>query len=420
MSLRLGIDIGTSGVRTAVLDGDNVIATARAEHLRQDSDRIDAEKWWVAVQNCLHAQLKNLIKSGREPAAISALAIDGTSGSMVMTDAQLRPVSRSLMYNSNGFDKEAALIALHAADPHITRGGNSALARAMHLASEAGSNATHLLHQADFIMAKFLGYGGISDYNNALKTGFDPEFGTWPDWVDQIIDPTLLPKVVEAGAPIQSISSDIAREFGLSENVVIHAGTTDSIAAFLACAPIQDGVAVTSLGTTLAIKMLSSTRIDDPATGLYSHKLGDFWLVGGASNTGGGVLANFFTPQEITDLSEQIDPDVPTDLDFYPLLNPGERFPINDPNLQPRLDPRPDSDVTFLQAILEGIANIESRCYREIEAQGGGKPTLIYSAGGGANNDPWTKIRAKALGQTPQIAEHSEAAIGTAKLIAQT
>jgi hypothetical protein len=44
--------------------------------------------------------------------------------------------------------------------------------------------------------------------------------------------------------------------------------------------------AVTSLGSTLAIKLLSETRIDDARYGLYSHRLGSSWLVGGASNTG--------------------------------------------------------------------------------------------------------------------------------------
>lgn len=64
------------------------------------------------------------------------------------------------------------------------------------------------------------------------------------------------------------------------------AGTTDSIAAFLAAGVDAPGQAVTSLGSTLAIKLLSETRVDDARYGVYSHRLGDSWLVGGASNTG--------------------------------------------------------------------------------------------------------------------------------------
>jgi sugar (pentulose or hexulose) kinase len=52
------------------------------------------------------------------------------------------------------------------------------------------------------------------------------------------------------------------------------AGTTDSVAAFVAAGITEAGQAVTSLGSTLAIKMLSENRVDDAAYGVYSHRLG--------------------------------------------------------------------------------------------------------------------------------------------------
>ena len=57
------------------------------------------------------------------------------------------------------------------------------------------------------------------------------------------------------------------------------AGTTDSIAAFLASGASKAGQAVTSLGSTLAIKMLSTTPVEDNKRGIYSHRLGSQWLV---------------------------------------------------------------------------------------------------------------------------------------------
>ncbi len=62
---------------------------------------------------------------------------------------------------------------------------------------------------------------------------------------------------------------------------------------------------------------------------------------GGASSTGGAVLKEFFTSEQLKELSAQIDPDQPSGLDYYPLTKPGERFPVNDPHLEPRLTPRP-------------------------------------------------------------------------------
>ncbi|MEL7026769.1 MAG: FGGY family carbohydrate kinase, partial [Pseudomonadota bacterium] len=121
MTLALGIDIGTSGIRTAVLDeNDQVVSTARAGHLPQTADKIDATLWWEAVQTCIEAQTNALKTEGHDPGAIIHIAIDGTSGTMVATDEKLQPVSRALMYNSKGFDAEAGRIAAHAPDNHIT------------------------------------------------------------------------------------------------------------------------------------------------------------------------------------------------------------------------------------------------------------------------------------------------------------
>lgn len=414
--LSLGIDIGTSGVRTAVLEGDVLVSSARAEHVAQTGPDVDAEKWWEAVAVCLHVQMSALRETGRDPHDITGMAVDGTSGSMVLTDDNLVSVSPALMYNSKGFNAEAAQIALHAPTSHITQGSNSALARAMRLVSRASAPPAHLLHQADFITAKLLGRGGFTDFNNALKTGFDPVIQCWPGWVKDVINPKLLPEVRAPGSLLGEVDPLCAAQFGLSPQTCVHAGTTDSIAAFLASAPLEEGAAVTSLGSTLAIKILSPVRIDDPAIGLYSHRLGDLWLVGGASNTGGAVLKSFFTDAQLAALSHEIDPDNPTGLAYYPLLSAGERFPVNDPDLEPLLSPRPHSDARFLQGMLESMARIEATCYREIQTRGGTYPTQIHTAGGGAQNAIWTQIRAKTIGVKMAPPEHSEASIGAARL----
>lgn len=418
-NLSLGIDLGTSGIRSAVVDETGkVLSSARANYAPQDLNRIDANSWWEGVVGCLTAQVTAMQTSSLTPLDIKRIAVDATSGTMVLTNAELTPVTRALMYNSGGFTQEADRIASYAPNPHITRGTGSALGRMMRLQSEDKNNlAAHMLHQADFITAKLIGRGGFSDHNNSLKSGFDPETGQWPDWAaDAGVRTELLPKVYPAGAALASISPHLAARFSFSPGAMVHAGTTDSIAAFLACAPLTSGAAVTSLGTTLAVKLLSPTRIDAPELGLYSHRLRDHWLVGGASNTGGGVLLHFFTVAEIEHLSQQIDPSQPSDLDYYPLIKSGERFPINDPSLAPRLSPRPDCDVAFLHGLLESIARIEAKCYQAMETLGACRPHIIYTAGGGGTNQVWTAIRKRVIGIDIETPQFTEAAAGAASL----
>jgi sugar (pentulose or hexulose) kinase len=415
--LALGIDVGTSGVRTAVVDrSGKVVSTAKAAHLATSNE--DASAWWDAVARALNAQVQQLRNLGIDPHRIGRAAVDGTSGSMVLVDGHLSPVTPALMYNTSGFSEEAESIGRFAERTSITRGSSSALARMLRLqALDQNDEAKHLLHQADFITAKLAGQSLGSDDNNALKLGWDPAERCWPNWFEELgVSMPLLPEVHPAGAAIGTISADTAALFDLSPDLQLHAGTTDSIAAFLASGASEVGDAVTSLGTTLAIKLLSDKRIDDPASGVYSHRVGDSWLAGGASNTGGGVLVSFFTGDELAALSRQIDPASPSELDYYPLLKPGERFPINDPQLAPRLEPRPRNDADFLKGMLEGIARIEAVGYGRLVELGSPAPRRVFTAGGGAKNPVWTAIRQRHLNTPVTQADEAEASVGVARL----
>ncbi|TIV92165.1 MAG: carbohydrate kinase, partial [Mesorhizobium sp.] len=179
------------------------------------------------------------------------------------------------------------------------------------------------------------------------------------------------------------------------------------------------GDAVTALGSSLTLKLLCEKPLFAPQFGIYSHRIGDAWLAGGASNTGGKVLAHFFPLERIVELSGSIDPDRPTGLDYYPLIGTGERFPITDAGLAPRLDPRPADDALFLQAMLEGIAAIETRGYRQLADVGGPALRSVRSVGGGARNPVWTAIRARQLRVPFFEALSEEAAAGTARLALQ-
>jgi hypothetical protein len=128
------------------------------------------------------------------------------------------------------------------------------------------------------------------------------------------------------------------------------------------------------------------------------------------------VLAQFFTAEEIRNLSHRIDPDVPTGLDYYPLAGRGERFPVADPALESRMTPRPDDEAVFLQAIFEGIAKVEALGYRRLAELGGPRPTSVVTVGGGAANEIFGRIRATALGVPVRSCDSDEAAAGVGRL----
>jgi sugar (pentulose or hexulose) kinase len=140
------------------------------------------------------------------------------------------------------------------------------------------------------------------------------------------------------------------------------------------------------------------------------------WLTGGASNSGGAVLRAFFDEHALQTLSQRINPQLSSGLDYYPLLQPGERFPVNDPAFPPCITPRPEDDTLFLHGLLEGIARIEAHGYQLLHEHGAPALTSVRSAGGGAHNPAFSAIRARLLGVPLQNAIHTEAAYGSALL----
>ncbi len=181
------------------------------------------------------------------------------------------------------------------------------------------------------------------------------------------------------------ISPVVAKQLGLVNDCAVMAGTTDSIAAFLASGASQPGQAVSSLGSTLALKALSTVPVEDAARGIYSHRLGPSqsnldstkgvestqWLVGGASNVGCAIFrAESFSDNKLSSLSVAINRHEPCELDYYPLLGPGERFPVNDPLKQPVLEPKPKDRKVYLQGLLHSLARIEAQGYAALEQLG--------------------------------------------------
>jgi sugar (pentulose or hexulose) kinase len=410
MKYFLGLDFGTSGARACAIDSTrSVIWEQRIVY--PDAASQTPLDWRSALLTLLSALPKNIA------ARLHGLAIDGTSGTVMLCDAELEPVSPTLLYHDDRAWQQAAHLDTIAPAGHTVCTATSGLAKFLWLTQQSDcAQAAYFLHQADWLTALLSGQPGISDYHNALKTGYDVEQLRWPDWVTALHHSHLLPNVLAPGELIGTIQPAIAGHFGIHPRCAIHAGTTDSIAAFIATAVHEPGIGVTSLGTTLVLKQLSGQRIDAAGYGVYSHRYGDLWLVGGASNTGAGVLRSHFSDAQLASLSAQIDPMQDSPLDYYPLTRPGERFPVNDARLAPRLLPRPASDVEFLHGLLQGLAHIEVAGYARLAELGAPPLERVVTNGGGAKNEVWRKIRERSLHVPVDTAMQGEASYGSALL----
>ncbi|PPT08372.1 Carbohydrate kinase FGGY family [Geitlerinema sp. FC II] len=404
MTFYLGLDFGTSGARAIAIDAEKTIAAdARIDFTAQTCDTW-RQGLWELLDRIPPAIRQNL----------RAIALNGTSATVFLCDEAGNPITEPLLYNDNRGKDVAEEVRAIAPANHPALSATSSFSKLLWFRRHFNpSPNTYFLHQADWLSFLLHEQLGISDYHNTLKLGYDPEIFQYPQWLS--FNAPKLPRVVEPGTAIANVTAEISRRFGISPNCRVCAGTTDSIAAFLASSANSPGEAVTSLGSTLVLKLLSTTRIDAAKYGIYSHRLGNLWLAGGASNTGGAVLKQFFSEAELQQLSEKI-PTSESPLDYYPLCEPGERFPLSDPQYPPRLEPKPDDAVVFLHGLLDSMARIEARGYQLLQELGASPLTRVYTAGGGAKNPAWTKLRQHRLGVPVTVSTQTEAAYGTAML----
>ncbi|PCI08850.1 MAG: carbohydrate kinase [Gammaproteobacteria bacterium] len=420
----LGIDIGTSGIRGCCIDGNaneicsHVIALDHHAVTGRKNEQ-DPERWLKHLDSLImHLSLQ--CQRLKQPHQIFAIAIDGTSSTLIACKKDGFALSHALMYNDQQSQQQAEMISRYAPAESAVHGASSSLAKALFLLEKLPETEI-FCHQADWLASSLTGHYGISDENNCLKLGYDSVTQSWPTWLQNnnenaTLAKNLLPKVTSPGSKTGNVKPSLIDKYQLTGNCIVVAGTTDSNAAVLASGASQTGDAVTSLGSTLVIKVFSDKPLFEPRYGIYSHRLNGHWLVGGASNSGGSVLLQHFSQAQLDKMTPQLKPEQPTGLHYYPLPGTGERFPVNDVNKKNMTRPRPTSDVTFFQALLEGIADIEADGYKKLDELGCDLPTRIFTAGGGNKNAAWTRIRERATGAKIVNARHSEACYGSALL----
>ena len=161
--------------------------------------------------------------------------------------------------------------------------------------------------------------------------------------------------------------------------------------------------------------MKKINKIPIKEKGITTHRVNEDWICGGASNAGCGILSKFFSDLEIKELSRQINPSKKTSLKLLPLNSRGERFPVNDPFLEPILDPRPVSDSLYLHALFEGLARIELKGWEKLYELTGSLPERIVTTGGGSINPQWRAIRELII-NIPIISCKKTTSFGTALL----
>ena len=445
-----GIDVGTQGARVVACDeqGD-IVAHAEEAFDWQSGASLpagwfeqDPLSWWDAVVICLRRLSESLRTLGRDPADAGGLSVTSTSGTVVLVDGSGAPLGPALMYNDGRAQAEAAEVnrvgAALAGRLGYRFAASFALPKLLWLQRhepERFSAARYLISPTDFIIGRLTGRYDLTDYSNALKTGYDLVDDCWPTFIEAGlgIPQERLPAVLAPGARIGEVMAAAAAATGLAAGTPVLAGMTDGCASQVSTGAVAPGQWNSTLGTTLVIKGVTRRLLKDPAGRVYCHRHPDgYWLPGGASNTGGECIARRFDAARRPELNAGALACAPTGLLVYPLTRTGERFPFNRPGAEGFAVDLGDGRTTALDAgavsytaHLEGVAYVERLAYDVLAGLGAkigdavaGVGDAIYVAGGGNQSAAWLQLRADILGRCLRVPVDGGGAKGAAILAA--
>jgi D-ribulokinase len=429
LSYFIGIDIGTQGARVVLLDEGGCLVGAKEEVFPLDSHSREEQSpaaWWASCFQSLKAlcgELAPSVSLGR----VKAMAVTSTSGTIIPLNKHNEPLHPALMYS----DLRPAVEALQCKKAAQAAGakGFTAFNASCGLPKmlwfvqnypQKVGQISRFIHAADFITGKLCGNFAVTDYTNALKSGYDLQQLRWPEYITKALPIRLewLQQVVPSGTAVGTLKEELARELGLPAEVIITSGMTDGCASQVASGAVNVGDWNTTIGTTLVIKGVTTKEVKDPTGALYCHRHPDgYWMPGGASNTGADWVSRLFGQADLAALSAEAARCLPTRQLAWPLLQQGERFPFVAPGAKgfaPEGLPEPELFAVYM----EGVAYIERYAYEKIKMLSGEVAGQVFTAGGGSHSDTWLTIRSNVLRLPLQKMKHVSGAAGAAVLAA--
>lgn len=430
----LGLDLGTSGVKAMLIDGEQRVigsATGALDVSRPHPgwSEQDPAHWIRATKEAVGA-LK-----GAHPAELAAVRGIGLSGHMHgatlidASDAVLRPCI--LWNDTRSFAEAAALDAdprFRALTGNIVFPGFTApkLAWVKNNEPEIFAKVAKVLLPKDYLRL-WLSGEHISEMSDSAGT-------SWLDtgkraWSAELLAATDLsedqmPRLVEGTEQGGTLRAELAAEWGMGAGVVIAGGAGDNAASACGMGTVAEGQAFVSLGTSGVLFAANGSYLPKPESAVHAfcHALPDTWHQMGVILSATDAL-NWHakvTGRTAGELSAEVG-DVlhaPTGVTFLPYLS-GERTPHNDAKIRGAFIGlgHESGRAELTQAVMEGVT-FAIRDSLEALKSAGTSISRVTAIGGGSRSRYWLASIATALDMPVDIPADGDfgAAFGAARL----
>ncbi|MGM4881753.1 xylulokinase [Rhizobium leguminosarum bv. viciae] len=430
----LGLDLGTSGVKAMLIDGDQKIvgsANGSLDVSRPHSGWSEQEPaHWVRATEEAVAGLK--AKHPKELAAVKGIGLSGQMHGATLIDASDKVLRPCILWNDTRSYVEAAALD---ADPRF----RALTGNIVFPGFTAPKLAWVAKHEPD-VFAKIAKVLLPKDYLRLWLTGeyisemSDSAGTSWLDtgkraWSSELLAATKLseeqmPALVEGTEQAGKLRSELAAQWGISGDVVVAGGAGDNAASACGMGTVSDGAAFVSLGTSGVLFAANGSYLPKPESAVHAfchalpntwHQMGVILSATDALNWHSGV-----TGRSAADLTGEVGDTLkaPTGVTFLPYLS-GERTPHNDAVIRGAFIglEHESSRVVLTQAVLEGVAFAIRDNLEALRSAGTGI-SRVTAIGGGSRSRYWLASIATALGVPVDLPADGDfgAAFGAARL----
>ncbi|MCS6849500.1 MAG: FGGY family carbohydrate kinase [Anaerolineae bacterium] len=304
--LLLGIDIGTTNLKTLIFDNaGHVVAYTSAptptHYPRAGWAYYEPEEIWQRVLDLIRAAVAQV----ERPQAITGIACTSVGESGVLIDATGHPLCDAIAWFDRRTEPQAAYLLAHIGREAIFKASGLdvypiyGLCKILWLRDnhpDVLARAAHWLNMADFIAYKLCGIAA-TDYSLASRTlALDLRCLCWNDALLQEVGirPSLPAPLQPSGTRLGAVLPEVARATGLPESAQVATGGHDHICAALALGVVRPSDVLDSMGTAEALFMPLSHVLDDIALAQMGyaqgvHVSGGYYILGGQFASGAAV-----------------------------------------------------------------------------------------------------------------------------------
>lgn len=431
----LGIDLGTSSVKSVLMDADQQVLASASVGLTVSRPRSgwseqDPESWWSATCDSLdqlkasHAQAMSLI---------TGIGLSGQMHGATLLDQDNNVLRPAMLWNDTRSETQCHIFEESCTEScelsgNITMPGFTApkLLWVRDNEPEIFEQVAKVLLPKDYLRFRLTGefVSEMSDASGTLWLNVAKR-----DWSDELLAATDLnrshmPRLVEGSEASADLRQVLRQRWGIQQNVVVAGGAGDNAAAACGMGTVAAGKAFLSLGTS-GVLFVGNDKFSpntQSAVHAFCHAVPDTWHQMGVilSATDSLQWLSGITGQTAAQLTANLgqSPHAIIGGTFLPYLG-GERTPHNDASARGAFIGLSHShDVNSMTAmVLEGVAY----AFKDNQAalmQVGTDFDAAFAVGGGAQSDHWLKILATVLDRPLMLPKGGElgAAFGAARL----